>query len=444
MGGEAQPAVPDLVKTLANDDASGWHAERALDAIGKEDDEILALLLRLLDSDNERTAERAARLLGGFRPAPRGVRERLLAHVEDPRSSVAAYAVAALRGTGLEAALRPPELIDALEAAAGEDVLSLFLSDDRTMSWPSWGMPTHPGNGRGYGLADRGLARLAGLRKLRLLDLTGNPVGDAGLKQVGRLGDLEWLILYNTKATSAGLAHLAQLTRLRSLSLGGCAISDEGLDHLQKLSALEALDLRNTQVTDAGMSRLAGLARLKAVWLDETQVTDAGLAHLKDLPLLEEIGVRPNQFTLRGLVQIKGLLVVWPRPESVIDDDLALLAGMPRLRTLLLMRSGVTDAGLAHVGKLTRLETLDLHDTAITDAGLAQLGSLGQLKNLWLANTPTTEPGREALQKALPHLKSPLVQSKARQSTVQPTMTAAFYEVVGLRSDDESAAVLRP
>jgi HEAT repeat protein len=433
MGDEAEPAVGDLAKLMASNDPVAWSAYEAIQSIGGQNPRIASLLVPLLDSEDVWTAERAAQLMGRLGRTTEDVRERLLAHLEDPRGDMDFLAFSSLHRTGLEAELRPPELIDELEEA-GDGVRSLILHDVRMSR--RHGMPSsYPTGERGYGVTDRDLARLAGLHNLRLLDLSESPVGDAALEQIAGFEQLEWLILCDTQITSAGLAHLARLTRLRSLSLGGCEITDQGLDQLQHLPALEALDLRKTPVTDAGMRSLADCKQLKSIWLDETQVTDAGLAHLAALPSLEDVGFFAKQFTLQGLAQIKGLAIARPRPETVSDDELALLAEMPRLRTLILSRSGVTDAGLAHIGKLTQLESLWLDETAITDAGLPQLRWLANLKLLYLAKTPTTEQGRAALQPSLPHLESLLV-----HSNVPPPTMKQPYTVVGLRPEGEPAA----
>jgi len=434
LGGEAKPAMGELAKLVSPNGPLAGTAGQTLLSISPDDPEIISLLVTtFLDSDDKQRVEYAAGLFLKLGRPTEPVRQRLLAHIDDPREYVADRALWALRRTGLEGRLRPPELVDALEAA-GDDVVSLVLHEEHALYTRIYGMPFYyPREQHDYGVTDQDLTRLGGLHSLRLLDLGANPIGDAGLEQIAGLEKLEWLFLCDTKITSAGLAHLAGLKRLRSLSLGGCEITDEALDHLPELPALEALDLRKTQVTDAGMRRLAGAKRLKAIWLDETQVTDAGLAQLAGLPLLEDVGYLTKQFTLRGLAQLKGLVTVRPPPKSVVDDDdLALLTDMPRLRTLILSRSGVTDVGLAHISKLTQLESLWLNETSITDAGLARLGSLSNLKTLYLDKTRTTEPGKEALQKALPNLQSRLVQGK-----MQPLNMNETYQVVGLKEEEE-------
>lgn len=449
MGDLARPAIEELGKLVAANGASAWAAGQALLKVDDEDPQVVSLLVPLLDANDRQRVVDAERLFLKLGHLTAAVRQRLLALVDDRRAYVADYALWALRRTGLECRLRPSELIKALEEA-GQSVLSLQLHDEEIVHDRAYGLSFYyPTRLVDFGITDRDLARLGGLHNLRLLDLSANPVGDAGLESIAGLESLEWLFLYDTKTTSAGLAHLAGMPHLRSLALGGCEITDEGLERLEKLPALEALDLRRTKITDAGVRHLAACKRLKAIWLEETQVTEDGLAPLAELPLLEDLGYLDKQFTLRGLSQLKQLVTVRPPPESVADDDLALLAGMPRLRELILSGAPVTDEGLEHIGKLRQLESLWLNGTKITDAGLPKLRSLVNLKQLHLPSTgtaaiamgpapppPITEQGLEALQKALPKLEWPLVPAKSRFSTMN-----APYEVVGLRLEDEADSV---
>lgn len=445
-GGLAKPAVEELGKLVAAEGASAWAAGQALLKIGEEDPQVVSLLAPLLDADDRQRVVDAEGLFLKLGSVTAVIRQRLLALVDDRRDYVADYALWALRRTGLEARLRPPELIDALEEA-GQSVLSLQLHDEEIVHNRVYGLSLYYPTGlAGFGVTDRDLTRLGGLHNLRLLDLSANPVGDAGLESIAGLENLEWLFLYDAKITSSGLAHLTGMTRLRSLALGGCEITDEGLEHLEQVPALEALDLRKTKVTDEGIRRLRGCRRLKAVWLEETEVTDAGLAQLADLPLLEDLGYLEGQFTLRGLSQLKGLATLRPALISVSDDDLALLAEMPRLRELVLSYSSVTDAGLERIGRLTQLESLWLDHTAITDAGLLKLRSLVNLKFLYLPengatrsgvaiNQPpgVTDAGRKTLEQSLPKLAFPLVREKS-----QSQKATKAYEVIGLKLENEA------
>lgn len=55
------------------------------------------------------------------------------------------------------------------------------------------------------------------------------------------------------------------------------------------------------------------------------------------------------------------------------DYWLTTLEGFPRLRTLILDRTLVTDSGLVHLERLTQLQSLQLKETQVTDAGVARL-----------------------------------------------------------------------
>jgi hypothetical protein len=70
----------------------------------------------------------------------------------------------------------------------------------------------------------------------------------------------------------------------------------------------------------------------------------------------------------------------------------------------------VTDVGLARLlttrpGLTPRLQTLDLEGTSISDVGLARLKGLKTLQSLSLGGTPTTDAGVRDLQMTLPTLK---------------------------------------
>jgi hypothetical protein len=59
---------------------------------------------------------------------------------------------------------------------------------------------------------------------------------------------------------------------------------------------------------------------------------------------------------------------------SVTDADLVHLAALPRLTSLSLSQTNVTDSGLMqHVASLRSLEALGLYDTRATDAGIDEL-----------------------------------------------------------------------
>ena len=95
-----------------------------------------------------------------------------------------------------------------------------------------------------------------------------------------RLRDLD---LGGLKVTDSGLAVLARLAGLKRLRLARTAIGDAGLVHLRGLDRLGILDLRGTRLTDAALANIKAMPGLKAVILPTNGVTDEGVADLRRL-----------------------------------------------------------------------------------------------------------------------------------------------------------------
>ncbi|MDR3636040.1 MAG: hypothetical protein P4L84_19715 [Isosphaeraceae bacterium] len=78
------------------------------------------------------------------------------------------------------------------------------------------------------------------------------------------------------------------------------------------------------------------------------------------------------------------------------DEDLKAIETFPRLRSLDLMGTRVTDAGVSRlVSHLGALQTLDLMGTKVTDAVLEPIGRLKTLRGLGLHGTFVTNAGME-------------------------------------------------
>jgi hypothetical protein len=130
-------------------------------------------------------------------------------------------------------------------------------------------------------ITDAGLACLDGLSQLKTLDLRNTRITDAGLKHLARCGSLEQLHLNGTPITDAGLAELKSLTALRALTLGNTRITDEGLKHVQAFGQLQRLALFGTAITDEGLSHLYSFNDLVELSLNDTQITDAAMGEFK-------------------------------------------------------------------------------------------------------------------------------------------------------------------
>jgi len=78
------------------------------------------------------------------------------------------------------------------------------------------------------------------------------------------------------------------------------------------------------------------------------------------------------------------------------------IAQLPRLESLSLEYTPVTDAGFARLANLTSLSELHLDHTEITDASVKALGGLRNLKYIDVYHTSISEQGFNSLQKTLP------------------------------------------
>ena len=240
---------------------------------------------------------------------------------------------------------------------------------------------------------DDDLASLLGLPDLRKLDLSRNPISDAGLVHLKALSNLEDVNLSYTPVTDDGLEHLKGLTSLRVLWLRGARkpdperqyfdthITDAGLVHLEGLTELRELGLMTTEITDAGLAQLKGLTSLTSLYLGFTQISDDGVYHLQGLTNIQDLGLSHTGVTDAGLTYLKG---------------------MTNLRELDLADTKTTDEAVVYLQRFTNLQSLDLRHNNITDAAIVHLKEMTALRSLYLYETQISDEGIEELERSLP------------------------------------------
>ncbi|HEX5443200.1 MAG TPA: hypothetical protein VFW87_05200 [Pirellulales bacterium] len=165
------------------------------------------------------------------------------------------------------------------------------------------------------------------LPSLELMSMGDRPLGDADLREIGKLTQLRCLLIGNaSEVTDTGLGSLGALKKLRVLSLNGSRITDDGLRHLSALTRLEVLELDHAPIRGPGLAHLRSLHNLKLLSLRFSPLEDQGLIHL---------------------------------------------AGLTALERLYFFDTRLTDSGLAHLRPLTELHILHLGKTGVTFAGAA-------------------------------------------------------------------------
>jgi hypothetical protein len=142
--------------------------------------------------------------------------------------------------------------------------------------------------------------------KVQLIDPS-----DAKLAEVGHLMHLKYLSFGGTRAfTDVGLAHLAGLKEMKVLNLSQSQITDAGLAHLAGMTKMNWLNLSNTQINGAGLTHLGGMAGLTCLYLDNTAVTDACAEPLASLGGLMSLYLNGTSVTPDGVGHLEAALRV--------------------------------------------------------------------------------------------------------------------------------------
>ena len=90
---------------------------------------------------------------------------------------------------------------------------------------------------------------------------------------------------------------------------------------------------------------------------------------------------------------------------SVTDTSVAMLAPAKDLRMIRLPETEITDAALDILAELKLLESVNLYGTAVTDEGVAKLAALPNLKRLYLWQTEVSEEAMDELRETNPDLE---------------------------------------
>jgi Leucine-rich repeat (LRR) protein len=282
-------------------------------------------------------------------------------------------------------------------------------------------------------LKEDDLKALSGMTKLRHLVIHSYcDIDDDALAALKDMTELRTLNIYsNRRVTGTGFRHLDKLHNIETLKLHSTAFSDEGLSHLTGMTGLTKLELQSTKITDAGLKHLAGLKKLRHLELSGTKVRGAGLQHLKDCTDIIELDLTGTQLNNEELKGLKGWanLRILKLPQTTTDAGLEQLDGLerldrldltdcnkvtgpglarlrtaaPRLRVLILSKTGLNDKSVRGLVDLTQVRELYLNGTAITAESLPELKGMTHLQNLGLSrHSSMTFAKVQELREALP------------------------------------------
>jgi len=121
-------------------------------------------------------------------------------------------------------------------------------------------------------------------KRIRVTQAT---VGDAQLRELAGLENLEQVNLRRGRFTDEGLQVLSTLPNLTHLRFHSPEVTDAGMAHIRKMEKLRALHVIDTPITDRGLEHLYGMSWLESFYLDGGNCTADGLAELlENLPEL--------------------------------------------------------------------------------------------------------------------------------------------------------------
>jgi hypothetical protein len=205
------------------------------------------------------------------------------------------------------------------------------------------------------------------------LELMGPAFTDRSLATIHSFGGLEILEMKQAPIVGPGLHGLARLPRLRVLRIDFAPITRVDLSSLSSLPALTTLDLTGLPAQVTGLSGLGTIAGLEWLVMRAEQRFELD-APLPELPRLE-------RFSLTAPTLPPSL---WPRAprlrdlalhvESFSDAEAVRAAStFPRLRSLSLQGTPVTDAFLDEIHRWPELEYLDVVGSRVTAGALRRL-----------------------------------------------------------------------
>lgn len=171
---------------------------------------------------------------------------------------------------------------------------------------------------------------------------------------------------------------------------------------------LEVNFFGNATLQDRDLAILEHAPELWNVNLSHTKIGDAGLKHLLGLPKLHSLSLDGSQVTNAGLpllkecTELRGLGLSFSKVDA---KGLEHLHALPALESLGLCGLDIRDADLMSLQKLTRLRDLALDLCPITDDGLAHLKPLEHLKRVGLVTTKVTLAGAKKFATVLPQCR---------------------------------------
>jgi Leucine-rich repeat (LRR) protein len=219
------------------------------------------------------------------------------------------------------------------------------------------------------------------------LDLDHNVVATLGIKRLGELPNIESLRLSGGFPLSAKqMKEIGRLPRLRKLDLSQLPIGDAHVNALSPLKNLQVLNLANTQISGKSLLPIAQHVQLEELYIGGDDLTDNEQWRIHGYWRIPLIVRGRNLFRLKGLTKLRTLQV-----RAFEFGDTGGFDLLPQLETLDLRRAtqqNLQDAEIKAIARLSKLRTLRLpHSPEVKQVSLLRpLTRLRRLDPIWGKN----------------------------------------------------------
>ncbi|WP_435005197.1 hypothetical protein P12x_003092 [Tundrisphaera lichenicola] len=197
------------------------------------------------------------------------------------------------------------------------------------------------------------------------------------------------------------------VAKVYSIDLRKSKINNDFLACLGAFPEIGKLDLEAATISDDALEYFKSLGSIRELWIGETAITDAGLAKLVlHHPRLDTLSLQGTKVTQVGLAELAKLPLLTDlllNSTETNDKGLEKLATVKSLEDLGLRGTKVTSEGLMHLKRLPKLAKIRLYYTGVDDTGVKLLSEIPTLSLVDLSMTKITDVSLDYLAR-LPRL----------------------------------------
>lgn len=205
------------------------------------------------------------------------------------------------------------------------------------------------------------------------------------------------IYLGNSEVKGPGLAYLIRLPLVK-LEMQRSSLTERGLLEISKMKTLKVLVLDGIRVPQTAWQHLQNLPKLKELSVRDVDLDDGGLRDICKISTLRRLQIDGNsRISKQGcsqLVNLKNLELLGVGEMDASDELIDVLLKLPRLRTLYINKTSITDAQLKRLAASKVLREIELEKNPnITMIGVMsllkkpQVGSIDLRSDEWLKDS---------------------------------------------------------